>query len=258
MNEMDYVYIVVIFSLALVVIVLLWKIIETIRINSFVHKLEEIDFFDKQSKLIYSLFETYQIENYLDVSANLVKNFSTSKTFDYLVKYFGLQIDEGKTIQYIDDLRSLTEKAEEIENSSFIYHGLLSDYLPQFTMKYTSPKGRSTSSYIVALDSEGIEWLKLCVDQVLSEQRRKKIQKQKMMPELREAILRRDNWTCQRCGNSRLKEPNLALEVVHIIPVSKGGKTEPANLQTLCWKCRRGKNESVVLKHIPKKSDYQR
>lgn len=71
MNEMDYVYIVVIFSLALVVIVLLWKIIETIRINSFVHKLEEIDFFDKQSKLIYSLFETYQIENYLDVSANL-------------------------------------------------------------------------------------------------------------------------------------------------------------------------------------------
>lgn len=41
---------------------------------------------------------------------------------------------------------------------------------------------------------------------------------------LRPMILARDNYTCQKCGNSIAKEPNLLLEVDHIIPVSKWGK----------------------------------
>jgi 5-methylcytosine-specific restriction endonuclease McrA len=62
-----------------------------------------------------------------------------------------------------------------------------------------------------------------------------------MTADLREAVKQRDNYTCQKCGNSVLKEPNLLLEVDHIIPVAKGGKTEPDNLQTLCWRCNRAK-----------------
>ena len=68
-----------------------------------------------------------------------------------------------------------------------------------------------------------------------------------MTPQLREAILRRDNWTCQCCGNSIFREPNLLLEVDHIIPVSAGGKTEPSNLQTLCWKCNRSKSDNIQM-----------
>lgn len=59
---------------------------------------------------------------------------------------------------------------------------------------------------------------------------------------LREWILRRDNYTCQCCGNSTAKEPNLLLEVDHIHPVSKWGPSIPENLQTLCWKCNREKS----------------
>ena len=46
-----------------------------------------------------------------------------------------------------------------------------------------------------------------------------------MTQDLREAIKKRDNYTCCKCGNSVFKEPNLLLEVDHIIPVSKGGLT---------------------------------
>lgn len=60
---------------------------------------------------------------------------------------------------------------------------------------------------------------------------------------LRDYILKRDNYTCQSCGNSTRVEPNLLLEVDHITPVSKYGPSIPENLQTLCWKCNRAKSD---------------
>lgn len=49
------------------------------------------------------------------------------------------------------------------------------------------------------------------------------------------------------CGNSTHVEPNLLLEIDHIIPVSKGGLTSEENLQTLCWKCNRAKSDKIVV-----------
>lgn len=51
---------------------------------------------------------------------------------------------------------------------------------------------------------------------------------------LRLAILNRDKTTCQVCGRGM---GEVSLEIDHIIPCSKGGKTTPFNLQTLCKKC---------------------
>lgn len=39
---------------------------------------------------------------------------------------------------------------------------------------------------------------------------------------------------------------NLLLEIDHIIPVSKGGRTEEENLKTLCWKCNRSKSNKII------------
>ena len=44
-----------------------------------------------------------------------------------------------------------------------------------------------------------------------------------------EAVKRRDQYTCQSCG--RVTEDG---ECDHIVPTSKGGKTELGNLQWLC------------------------
>ena len=57
----------------------------------------------------------------------------------------------------------------------------------------------------------------------------------------------RERHTCQNplCGLSVAMEPNLLLEVDHILPVSKGGLSEPENLQTLCWRCNRTKGAKM-------------
>ncbi|MBQ8289234.1 MAG: HNH endonuclease [Clostridia bacterium] len=64
-------------------------------------------------------------------------------------------------------------------------------------------------------------------------------ERKRMSPKLRYEILKRDNFTCVLCGASR--EDGAVLEVDHIYPISKGGKTERSNLRTLCRDCNRGK-----------------
>lgn len=66
----------------------------------------------------------------------------------------------------------------------------------------------------------------------------------------REAILHRDNYTCQRCGKK-----NCRLEVHHIKFKSDGGTDDEENLITLCEDCHKGVHDgTVVLSKKPKKS----
>ncbi len=60
---------------------------------------------------------------------------------------------------------------------------------------------------------------------------------------LRFLVLSRDNFKCCLCGASPAKNPNVTLEVDHIVPWSKGGETTEDNLQTLCFDCNRGKSD---------------
>lgn len=62
---------------------------------------------------------------------------------------------------------------------------------------------------------------------------------------LRYAVLKRDNLRCVRCGRSPALTSGLELHVDHNNPFSKGGKTEIANLRTLCKDCNLGKGASV-------------
>lgn len=66
----------------------------------------------------------------------------------------------------------------------------------------------------------------------------------------REAILHRDNYTCQCCGKK-----NCRLEVHHIKFRSNGGTDDEENLITLCKECHDGIHAgTVVLNKKPKKS----
>ncbi|HAF94959.1 MAG: hypothetical protein A2X34_01905 [Elusimicrobia bacterium GWC2_51_8] len=59
---------------------------------------------------------------------------------------------------------------------------------------------------------------------------------------LRFQVLNRDHFACVQCGASPAKDPSVDLHVDHVIPWSKGGKTEISNLRTLCQKCNLGKS----------------
>lgn len=53
-------------------------------------------------------------------------------------------------------------------------------------------------------------------------------------------IVRRDNYTCQNCGE-HLKDNEVEFD--HIIPISKGGSSEEHNLRLTCYDCNRDKSD---------------
>lgn len=62
---------------------------------------------------------------------------------------------------------------------------------------------------------------------------------------LRFRILVRDRFRCVYCG-ARATDPGVKLDVDHVKPRSRGGKTEPSNLATACWPCNNGKSDIEV------------
>ena len=69
----------------------------------------------------------------------------------------------------------------------------------------------------------------------------------------REAVLHRDNYTCQCCGKKHVR-----LEVHHIIFRSKGGTDDERNLITLCEKCHKMIHDGILVLTIkPKKSNLK-
>lgn len=51
-------------------------------------------------------------------------------------------------------------------------------------------------------------------------------------------VFKRDGFKCVCCGNN---SKDSRLEIDHVVPVSKGGGSQIKNLQTLCFRCNRGK-----------------
>lgn len=58
---------------------------------------------------------------------------------------------------------------------------------------------------------------------------------------LRLAVFQRDCFRCVLCGDSPARDPRCRLEVDHVRPFSRGGRTEAANLRTLCHACNAGR-----------------
>lgn len=66
-----------------------------------------------------------------------------------------------------------------------------------------------------------------------------RVERGKVTNKMRFAIYARDHYRCVKCGRKTDD-----LEIDHIIPIAKGGKSTPDNLQTLCHRCnvRKGSN----------------
>ncbi|MBR2030307.1 MAG: HNH endonuclease [Clostridia bacterium] len=113
------------------------------------------------------------------------------------------------------------------------------DILISFEALYMSPKGQNYYSSKKIYKLTDLEYLIKKIDEKNASEDQQKKERSKLSPSLRFEILKRDNYKCKLCGASQ--EDGAKLHVDHIIPIAKGGKTEPANLQTLCERCNLGK-----------------
>lgn len=196
---------------------------------------------------------------------------------EYIVKYFypskrlyPKQI--RKLYRLVEELETLRDAKQIIENYKAEYQQYLGD-VPRFVMEndeagfysrlgfatidesvltveykfsYTSGGGMAQRSFTVPMTEETIAELIKVLESKLTATAFAKEQRTLMTKKLREFIKSRDNFTCCNCGNSVYIEPNLLLEIDHIIPVAKGGRTVEDNLQTLCWKCNRAKSDKMI------------
>ncbi len=196
---------------------------------------------------------------------------------EYVVKYFypnkkSYPEQIQKLCQLVEELETLRDAKQIIENYKVEYQQYLGD-VPDFIMEndeagfysrlgfatidesvltveykfsYTSGGGMAQRSFTVPMTEETIAELIKVLESKLTASAFAKEQRTLMTKKLREFIKTRDNFTCCNCGNSTHVEPNLLLEIDHIIPVAKGGRTVEDNLQTLCWKCNRAKSDKIV------------
>lgn len=69
-----------------------------------------------------------------------------------------------------------------------------------------------------------------------------RVERGKVSNKLRFAVYERDGYRCRFCGRN---DDEVNLEIDHIIPISKGGKSTLDNLQTLCHDCNVEKGNQV-------------
>lgn len=69
-----------------------------------------------------------------------------------------------------------------------------------------------------------------------------RVERGKVSNKMRFAVYQRDGYRCKYCGKTQNRA---LLEVDHIYPIAKGGKTTFDNLQTLCHNCNVKKGSDV-------------
>lgn len=198
------------------------------------------------------------------------------KPFDYICKYFNIPKNE-ESLEYFEELLNNFSAVEEgrkyllqkkakilatIKNKipwyidkfsskrlekelGFAEIDLSNLHIPKYIMQYISPAGNSSMETTVDMNASNLDEFISYLDAHIKYRNSIKGQRALMTSKLRQEIKKRDNYTCCNCGNNVYDEPNLLLEIDHIIPLSKGGVTHPDNLQTLCWKCNRTKGAKV-------------
>lgn len=211
-----------------------------------------------------------------EVSAAVFSSAENSP-MEYIVKNFypnkAMYPEQIQKLQLlVEELETLREARQIIENYKVEYQQYLGD-VPAFIMDndeagfysrlgfanidesvltieykfaYTSGGGMAQRSFTVPMTEENIAELITVLQSKLTAKAFAKEQRLLMTRKLRDFIKSRDNFTCCACGNSTHAEPNLLLEIDHIIPISKGGCTTEDNLQTLCWKCNRAKSNKIL------------
>ena len=208
--------------------------------------------------------------NVHNASLQVVRN-ASMEPIKYLMKYFHIKANQetlAEVQRVARDISRLEEAVANVQNReaeivarikppAFILQRYAGEFwslvgvhlspitvpYPNYKFQYVSAGGNSGQTVNINLDTPTLDALSETLAQKIRWAKSAAGQRALMTARLRGWIKDRDRHTCQNpaCGLSIAMEPNLLLEVDHIVPVSKGGLSTPENLQTLCWRCNRTK-----------------
>ena len=218
--------------------------------------------------------QTYATNIY-NCSKSVLGN-ARNKPFDYVCKYFGVSANE-KTLEKFEEILNSFGAAENgkealVKERKHILSGIEHEipplikklsakrlevklgfepidfstaHFPRYTFQYVSSGGNVSDRCDIVMNIENLNKFIPYLSEKIKFKKSVAGQRALMTSKLRQAIKERDNFTCKQCGLSLKQEPNLLLEIDHIVPVSKGGLTTESNLQTLCWRCNRSKGAKI-------------
>lgn len=209
-----------------------------------------------------------------NASLQVVRNASL-EPIKYLMKYFGIKADKetladvqrvARDISRLEEavanvqrreadiLRRINPPEWVLKRYADEFWSLVGVHLspitvpyPHYKFQYVSAGGNSGQTLNIQLNTPTLDALSETLVERIRWAKSAAGQRALMTARLRAWIKDRDHHTCQNpaCGASVAVEPNLLLEVDHIIPISKGGLSQPDNLQTLCWRCNRAKGSKM-------------
>ena len=194
-------------------------------------------------KYFCKYFEIENNEESLSKFEKVLNDFTSVEQGKYLVKRERESILRSISIPFLIRQFSKDKIARKI---GFETVDISDTYIPTFTFQYVSAGGNSSSKCDIKLNVENLNHLINYLNDVIKWTKSIAGQRALMTSQLRDKIKERDSYKCCSCSLGIEDEPNLLLEIDHIMPLSKGGMTTYDNLQTLCWKCNRTKGAKIL------------
>lgn len=206
----------------------------------YVNSRQAVDNFDFHKNILGRVEELY--DSYSKIYTAIMQNRMAydavideiENSFEYTPSPYTLDeigVSESEYAALEADVIKFIKSKKPVTNSEFY-----------FRVHYVSPKGKAQADDCESIMADELGDYLEEVDSVRKHRASAAYQRQLMNPKMRKMILDRDNHRCVICGRSAAD--GVKLHVDHIIPVSKGGKTVPSNLRTLCQDCNLGKGAS--------------
>jgi len=182
---------------------------------------------------------------YFELVKNIYQNKELEEIYNDEIKKIRIYIDIETCASNKMNYKQVHKYEAKLFNKKMLF--TFSSISIEVKLSYSSPKGKANLSKKEKFNEIN---LKRIVDSVSTKRVDKETYKRLVNAErgllsdsMRYDVLRRDNFRCVLCGMSA--KDGAILHVDHIIPISKGGKTEYSNLRTLCEKCNIGKSNKI-------------
>ena len=223
--------------------------------SSAIEKLKDLN---KRYGFNYELCPNYDIAERVDSKAKfdgynsarkLREQFSINTAFwkglfdwaEYNSSNWADYVGKAETIKGQADMTGIYRSKEKQLLKKLTYKKPPMGFSVTYSIYYSSPQGKKNYSREELLAYEDVLQEYALFRREQERHATAQYQRSLMNSSLRYDVMKRDGFRCVICG--RTQEDGIKLHVDHIVPISRGGRTEMGNLRTLCEDCNLGKRD---------------